>query len=111
MLRAFLLLPFLIVLMTFALSNPQPVTLAIWPFDYTVDVPISLAILTASGTFFFLGALIVWIGAIAAGQRAARAERRSAALEAELRTREAARPAPPRGKPSTILVPALSAPK
>ena len=110
MLRTLLFLPFLIVLVAFALSNPQPVQLRIWPFDfYTLEVPLSIAMLAASGAFFFLGALFVWFGSVAARGRAGRAERRAAALHAELKARDAA-PSPPRN-PALPRVPALAAPK
>ncbi len=86
MLRFVILLPFLVLLIAFALSNPQPVSLGLWPTDVSVEVPVSLAILAASGLFFFLGALFVWFGTVAARNRHRRAERRAAALETELRT-------------------------
>jgi uncharacterized integral membrane protein len=110
MLRTLLLLPFLVVLVAFALSNPQPVQLKIWPLDfYTVEAPLSIAILLAGGVFFFLGALFVWFSSVAARGRAGRAERRAAALEAELK----ARAAPPvmTARSARQSVPALAAPK
>jgi uncharacterized integral membrane protein len=110
MLRAILFLPFLAVLVAFALSNPQTVQLRIWPLDfYTLEVPLSLAMLAASGFFFFLGALFVWFGSVAARGRAGRAERRAAALHAELKAREAP-PAVAR-KAAAPRVPAIAAPK
>ncbi len=89
MLRFLLLLPFLILLIVFTLSNPQPVPLGLWPTDFTLEVPVSLAILIASGLFFFLGALFVWFGTVAARRRHRRAERRAAALEAQLKAHTA----------------------
>ena len=86
MLRFLILLPFLVLLIAFALSNPQPVPLGLWPTDFTIEVPVALAILTAAGLFFFLGALFVWFGTVAARNRHRRAERRAAALAAELQT-------------------------
>jgi len=110
MLRSLLLLPFLVVLVAFALSNPQPVALRIWPVDfYSLQVPLSIAILAASGLFFFLGALFVWFGSVMARGRAGRAERRAAALEAELKARAAPQVQMKRG--SGPPVPALAAPK
>ncbi len=92
MFRFILLLPFLILLIVFALSNPQDTPLGLWPTDFTVEVPVSIAILVASGLFFFLGALFVWFGTVAARRRHRQAERRARALEAELKTHTA--PAP-----------------
>jgi len=122
MLRALLLIPFLIVLVAFALSNPQHVQLALWPTDLSLEAPLSIAILAASGSFFFLGALFVWFGTIAARGRARRAERRAASLEAELRAHHAPQramrpsPAPVRFDLPVItqarpVTPAIAAPK
>jgi uncharacterized integral membrane protein len=108
MLRVILLLPFLIVLVAFALSNQQTVTLGIWPTDLTVDAPLSISVLIAAGVFFFLGALFVWFGSVAARSRAKRAESRAAHLEAELKARAAA---PANTTRMNMVVPALAGPK
>ena len=108
MLRVIILLPFLILLVVFALSNPQQVPLGIWPTDYSIEVPVSLAILVASGLFFFLGALLVWFGSVAARQRHRRAERRAAALEAELKTLTTP---PTITRPGVSRLPAIAGPR
>jgi hypothetical protein len=111
MLRLLLLLPFLAVLVAFALSNPQPVQLRIWPLDFlSLEVPLSLAMLSGCAVFFFLGAMFVWVGSVAARGRARRAERRARALETELKLRTA--PVAPLLRPAgRNAVPALAAPK
>ena len=108
MLRVLFLLPFLIVLVAFALSNQQTVTLGIWPTDLTVDAPLSISVLVAAAVFFFLGALFVWFGSVAARSRARRAESRAAHLEAELKARNAA---PSHATRMNMVVPALAGPK
>jgi len=108
MLRIILLLPFLIVLVAFALSNQQTVTLGIWPTDLTVEAPLSISVLIAAAVFFFLGALFVWFGSVAARSRAARAERRAAYLEEELKARNAV---PANATRMNMVVPALAGPK
>jgi uncharacterized integral membrane protein len=116
MLRTLFLLPFLVVLVAFALSNPQPVQLTIWPLDFwSIEAPLSIAILVAAGLFFFLGALFVWFGSVAARSKAAKAHRRASALEAELKARTAP-PVPAAGIRRTVIpaqanVPALAGPK
>jgi lipopolysaccharide assembly protein A len=84
MLRLILLTPFLIVLVAFSLSNPQPVPLHLWPLDFEITAPLSVAVLAVSGVFFLLGALIVWFGQLAARARARRAERRVRDLESQI---------------------------
>ena len=105
MLRFILLLPFLILLIVFALSNPQDTPLGLWPTDLTLEVPVSIAILASSGLFFFLGALFVWFGTVAARRRHRLAERRARALEAELKAHTAP---PPITRPARM---ALAGPK
>ncbi len=109
MLRILFLLPFLIVLVAFALSNPQPVPLGLWPTDFSVELPVSIAVLVASGVFFFLGALFIWFGAQGARARSKRAERRIASLEAELKARDTVRPLP-QGSNTAPRLKALAAP-
>jgi uncharacterized integral membrane protein len=95
MLRALILTPFLLLLVAFAISNPQQVSLALWPTDVTLEAPLSIATLIIAGVFFWLGALIVWFPSLATRRRARLAERRVAVLEADLAARDDA-PAPAR---------------
>lgn len=86
-------------LIVFALSNTEVVRLGLWPLDYGLDVHLSVAILAAMAIAFFLGALVVWVSALAQRRRARRAERLVQLLEAqveELKARVAAPlPLPP----------------
>ena len=83
MIRLLFLAPVLLLLILFALSNQAPVSLTLWPTDFSIDVPVSLAMLSGMGLAFLAGALVVWPSAVAARVRAGRAERRAARLEAE----------------------------
>jgi len=111
MVRILILLPFLILLVAFALSNTQPVPLGLWPTDFTVELPVSIAVLAAAGLFFFLGALFIWFGAQGARARARRAERRIAALEAELKARDVIPPPAAPAPASRPRMQALTAPR
>jgi uncharacterized integral membrane protein len=84
MIRIVIAAPFLALMVLFALSNPTPVKLGIWPTDYQIEVPISLAILAGLGVGFFFGALALWVSAVAAKARARRAERKVRQLQAEI---------------------------
>jgi uncharacterized integral membrane protein len=88
MLRALILTPFLLVLVAFAISNPQPVSLALWPTDVTLEAPLSIAVLVIAGVSFWLGALIVWFPALGHRRRARVAERRAELLSAQLTERD-----------------------
>ena len=74
MLALILALPFLLLIVLFALSNKQVVQLTLWPTDFQLDMPLSLAALGLAFVFFLAGALMAWGGAVAARNRARRAE-------------------------------------
>ena len=82
MLRLLVALPLLVVLVIFALSNRTDVTLSF--LGYGTVMPLSVAVLIASGVFFLLGALLVWFGELRQRRRARRAEQRVVALEEQL---------------------------
>ncbi len=111
MLRILIGLPLLLVLVLFALSNPQPVQLGIWPTDLTITVPMSVAILFGMAMAFVIGALLLWFSAVAARLRARRAEHLTRLLNAQVaqlkaeneRLHEAARPGPAPQQMSTAL--------
>ncbi len=68
----------------FAVSNTEVVRLGLWPTDYGMDVPVSLAILVAMAIAFLLGGLVVWIAELSQRRRARRAERTVKLLEAQI---------------------------
>ncbi len=84
--RLIIALPCLLLLVLFALSNPEPVQLALWPTDLSLQSPLSVAVLVASALFFLLGGLVVSLGSFGQRRRARLAERRVRALEDEMRT-------------------------
>ena len=71
-------------LVLFALSNQEIVPLALWPTDYSIDVPLSIAILVALAVGFLLGGCLVWFSALTHRRRARRAERKVRLLEAHV---------------------------
>ena len=95
MLRALIALPFLLVLVLFAFSNRQPVTLGIWPTDFAVTVPLSIAILAAMASGFPARRFVrVDSGARAPSSRTPARAHRPAAGSAARRIASAARPFP-----------------
>ena len=86
----------------FALSNMEHVRLGLWPTDYVIDVPISLAILTGMALGILLGALMVWVAELGQRRRARRAERTVRLLQAQVDALQARPPGtPPLSLPST----------
>jgi putative membrane protein len=84
MLRILIALPILLLLVLFALSNPEAATFHLWPTDFAVALPLSLAVLGAMAVAFVLGALVVWFSLLAARRRARRAEYAARLLEAQV---------------------------
>jgi uncharacterized integral membrane protein len=92
--RLLIALPLLLLLVLFALSNRQPVPLRLWPTDYTVEPPLSLAVLCGMAVAFLAGGLLVWISALAQRRRARRAEQTVRLLEAQVQELKARLPQP-----------------
>lgn len=84
MLRALVLLPFLLVLVAFGLSNGQVVVFGLWPTDLQVGAPLGPAVLVVAAIFFALGAFMVWVPSLGHRLRARRAERHVQTLRTEL---------------------------
>jgi len=94
MLRALIALPFLVVLILFALSNRQPVTLSLWPTGLELTAPAAVLILVGMAGAFLLGALFVWIPALGMRHRARRFERSTRDLQAQVAALKGSTPAP-----------------
>jgi lipopolysaccharide assembly protein A len=88
--RLLIALPLLLLMVLFALSNREPVPLTLWPADYTLVLPLSLAVIGGMAVAFLAGGLLVWMSALAQRRRARKAEQTVRLLEAqvqELKTR------------------------
>jgi putative membrane protein len=96
MLRLIIAFPLLLVMILFALSNRMPVRLGIWPTDYALELPLSLAILAAMAIAFIAGALLVWFPALAQRRRARHAEQAARLLESQVQELKARLPQLPR---------------
>ncbi len=84
MLRILAALPFLLLLVLFALSNTRTVPLGLWPTDLSFELPLSLAILSAAGIAFLLGAAVLWLSVLGARLRARRSQHAVRLLEAQV---------------------------
>jgi lipopolysaccharide assembly protein A len=84
MLGLIFIAPFLLLLVLFTLSNASEVQLGLWPTDFSIQAPLSIAVLVVSAVFFLLGAIVVGLGSLAQRRRARRAESRVRTLETEV---------------------------
>lgn len=82
--RWLLLAPLLALVVLFALSNRQPVSLGLWPLDLTWQASLSVAVLAVGALAFLLGALMVWLSSLPYRRRARRAAEQIRRLEQEL---------------------------
>jgi putative membrane protein len=82
--RWILFVPLLVLLVLFALSNPQDVEIRLWPFDLAWVSSLGIAVLLIAAVAFLIGALIAWGAALPARRRAARMEQAARLLEGEL---------------------------
>ena len=73
-----------VALASFAASNREAVSLALWPLPLALEVPLYLAMLAAMLIGFVAGALSAWAGGRRWRREARRRARRITALEHEL---------------------------
>ncbi len=82
--RWLLLAPFMALVVLFALSNRQTVSVGLWPLDLTWQVSLSVAVLAVGALAFVLGAVMVWVSSLADRRRARRAAEEIIRLEREV---------------------------
>lgn len=82
--RLLILTPFLLLLVLFALSNTAPVRIGLWPTGWSLEMPLSIAILGGMALAFLIGGLLVWIAELGQRRRARRAEQAVRLLEAQV---------------------------
>jgi uncharacterized integral membrane protein len=84
MIRIIIAIPLLLIAVLFALSNRTDTTFLLWPTDYAVVLPLSVAVFIAMAVAFVVGALFTWVSAVGARLRARRAEHKVRLLEARV---------------------------
>ena len=88
-LRLVIIIPLLLLLVLFLLSNSAALKLGLWPTDYTVTLPASLVILGAMAVAFLAGAFLVWVSEVGRRRRARQAEQAVAVLEEQVKALKA----------------------
>ena len=73
-----------VLLIPFALSNRQPVSLGFWPLPFLVDLPLYFLVLLMLIAGFLIGAVATWIAGRRIRRELRRWRRRVEALEREL---------------------------
>lgn len=82
-------LPLAAIIVLFALSNRQAVSIGLWPFEEGVMLPVYLAVLLSLLAGFFVGALSFGARGLKHRRDARRSAKRVSLLEGELQTRAA----------------------
>lgn len=70
-------IPLAAVVVSFVVTNMQPMVLGLWPLPFEIEVPVYLGMLLALLLGFLIGALVAWVNA-GRHRRALKAERRRA---------------------------------
>ena len=109
--RLVILALFLLLLVLFALSNTAPVRVGLWATGWSLEAPLSLAILGGMALAFLIGGLLVWIAELRQRRRARRAEQTVRLLEAQMQDLKSRVPpatlGPPVGMTGSRLIVAL----
>ena len=90
--RLLIAIPLLLLLVLFALSNTAPVRLGLWPTDFALELPLSLAVLGGMAIAFLMGGAIVWLAELGQRRRARQAEQAVRLLEAQVQELQARLP-------------------
>ena len=90
--RLLIAVPLLLLLVLFALSNTAPVRFGLWPTDFALQVPLSLAVLGAMAVASFAGGLLVFVSELSQRRRARHAEQSVRLLEAQVQALKARLP-------------------
>lgn len=84
-LRLVLIVPPLLLLALFAGSNRQAATLTLWPTDFSLELPLALAVLGTAGLAFLCGGLLVWFSTFGLHRQLRRSEETVRLLEDRIR--------------------------
>ena len=87
--RLVIVIPLLLLLVLFALSNTKALRLGLWPTDYALELPASVAILGAMAVAFLAGAFLVWVSELGQRRRARHAEQAVNLLEEQVKALKA----------------------
>jgi lipopolysaccharide assembly protein A len=97
-------LPAAIILVIFAISNREHVTVAFWPLPARLEAPLYLVVLLALLAGFLFGELVAWINGRRARRLARQRARRIEALERELAATQANLAAPPPSRATPLVM-------
>ena len=79
-----ILIPIAAIVISFALSNRQLVSIDLWPLNMSLEQPLYLIVLLSVLAGFLIGLIIMWISAGRARMKARREAFRAKSLEREL---------------------------
>jgi len=76
-----LTLPLIAVAVIFSIANRESVTLDLWPFELSLQLPLFVILLACIAFGLVVGGMATWLSAAPARRRARQARRRMAELE------------------------------
>jgi uncharacterized integral membrane protein len=78
-----------VLLILFAVSNREVVSVGLWPLPVTLELPLYIVVLGTLVIGFLAGQLVTWIGGWRWRREARRSRERIATLEAQIHHRDA----------------------
>jgi len=87
--RLLIVVPLLLLLVLFTLSNRTPLHLTLWPTGFSMDLAASLVILGAMAVAFLAGAFLVWFSELGQRRRVRHAEQAVKLLEDQVKALKA----------------------
>ncbi|MEX2644305.1 MAG: lipopolysaccharide assembly protein LapA domain-containing protein [Acetobacterales bacterium] len=78
------LVPFAMLVVSFAVSNLDTVTIELQPLPFSLQTPLYLLVLLVGLLSFFIGSAVMWAASLGARRRARRSEEQLARLEREM---------------------------
>lgn len=97
--------PLALLLVVFAVSNRESITVTLWPLPVAVDAPLYLVVLLILLVGFLVGQIVAWINGAGWRREARQRARRIQSLERELAATQAQLP---KHEPARLPVPPAS---
>jgi uncharacterized integral membrane protein len=85
----FVTAPVILILVVFAVSNRETVTVTLWPLPFSLETALYLVVLLAALLGFLIGELVAWVNGRFWRREARQKARRIEALERELAATQA----------------------
>lgn len=84
-LAGIIFIPLLVVVIVFAISNSQEISISLWPLPFMIEMPFYLSILIVGFVFFLFGGMIAWLPHVGVRHKLKITQKRVKDLEEDLK--------------------------